>query len=218
MRGDVTVRPGLTGYLAEPAGSGPGVLVVHDWYGLLPGVKAACDALAKAGFVAFAPDLYQGRATTDPGQAEELMEGLDVAEARERLALGAGHLRGHRRVGAAKLGSVAWSMGGSLALGYAASGQLDAVVVYYATAGPARAASITCPVLLHLAEVDDWAPDETPEAFLAGLRAAGTIAEARTWPGTEHSFANPDVALYEPDAAALAWVDTVAFLDRHLHA
>jgi carboxymethylenebutenolidase len=216
MRGEVTLRPGLGGYQAEPGGSGPGVLVVHDWYGLLPGVRAACDALAGAGFVAFAPDLYGGPSTTDAGQAEELMSALDVAEARERMALGAMHLRGHRRVAGGKVGAVAFSMGGDLALRYAATGDLDAVVAYYAALDPGRREPLPCPVLLQLAEVDDWDPPDTPAAYLDFLRAAGAVADARIWPGTEHSFANPDVPMYQPTAAASAWADTLAFLRRHL--
>jgi carboxymethylenebutenolidase len=218
MRGDVTVGSGLTGYQAEPAGGGPGVLVVHDRFGLLPGVRAACDALANAGFVAFAPDLYEGRTTTDDAHADELLHGLDVAEARERLALAAAHLRGHRRVAGGRVGAVGFSMGGSLVLAYATTGELDAVVAYYATIEPSDQAPVRCPVLLHLAEKDDWDPAETPEAFLAALDRAGTEAEARTWPGTRHSFANLDVRAHERGAAEKAWAETVAFLGRHLRA
>ena len=216
MHGDLSLAPGLSGYQAEPGGSGPGVLVVHDWYGLLPGVRAACDALAGAGFVAFAPDLYGGPATTDAAEAEALMSALDVAEARERMALGTMHLREHRRVAGGKIGTVGFSMGGDLALRYAATGELDAVVAYYAALDPSRREPLPCPVLLQLAEVDEWEPPDTPEAYLAFLREAGTQADARTWPGTEHSFANPDVPSANDAAAALAWADTLAFLGRHL--
>jgi carboxymethylenebutenolidase len=216
MPGAFTVQPGLNGYQAEPSSGGPGVLVVHDWYGLLPGVEAACDALAAAGFVAFAPDLYDGHSTTDPGQAEELMRGLDAAQARERLALATGHLRGRRKVGGGKVGAVSYSMGGSLALAYATTGELGAIVAYYATIAPSKGTPIRCPVLLHLAEDDEFDPAETPEVLVAALHEAGTEAEARTWPGTEHSFANPDAAVYQAAAAESAWAETVAFLGRHL--
>jgi carboxymethylenebutenolidase len=82
------------GYLAEPDGpAAAGVLVAHDWYGLLPHVRAACDELAAAGLVALAPDLYGRRTTTDPEQAEALMKGLDQAAARARLDEAVGTLR-----------------------------------------------------------------------------------------------------------------------------
>lgn len=107
-------------------------------------------------------------------------------------------------------------MGGSLVLQEATAGTLDAVVAYYATLGPAAAASVACPVLLQFAEVDAWDPEETPERFLETLREQGE-AEAFTYPGTVHSFANDDIAArFAPDAAAAAWTRTVAFLERHL--
>jgi carboxymethylenebutenolidase len=164
-------------YLAEPpgaSGSGAarvGVLVVHDWYGLLPHVRGACDELAAAGLVALAPDLYDGRTASDPEQAEALMEAMDSA----------------------KTGAI-----------------------YYAALDPEDAAQIHCPVLLHLAEEDEFDPPEYFESFIAALKAGGTEVEVRTWPGTRHSFANRDVPLYAPAQADQAWSITVEFLGRHL--
>jgi carboxymethylenebutenolidase len=224
---DVTFGRGWTGYLAEAAGPGPGVVVAHDWYGLLPSVRTACDALAGAGLTALAPDFYAGRTTTDPGEAEALMDKLDVPEARAELTAAIAELRDRRPGRAAaiaelrdrgpgRVGALGWSAGGWLTLLHATGGGLDAVVAYYAALAPSDRDTITCPVLLHLAEVDDWDPPNTPVAFLAELARAGTVAEVTTWPGTEHSFANPDAAPYEPDAAARAWAQTVDFLHRHL--
>jgi carboxymethylenebutenolidase len=113
-------------YLAEPrrppAG---GVLVVHDYYGLLPSVREHCDALAAAGFVAVAPDLYDGRAARDDGEAERLMGDLEAATARRRLAEAVGWLSG---AGGGRVGAIGFSMGGGLALLEATAGTLDAVV------------------------------------------------------------------------------------------
>ena len=98
-------------YLAEPTrAAGAGVLVVHDWYGLLPHVRAAGDELAAAGLVALAPDLYGGRTATDPAQAEALMEGMDKAAARARLDEAVATLRD--RVGGGPVGVLGWSLGG----------------------------------------------------------------------------------------------------------
>lgn len=203
------------GYLAEPTGpAAAGVLVVHDWYGLLPHVRAACDELAAAGLVALAPDLYGGRTTTDPEQAEALMEGLERAAARARLDEAVGTLRA--RSGGGPVGVLGWSMGGMFALLQAATGTVDAAAVYYATLDEEDAALIRCPVLFHLAEVDEFDPQEAYDRFVAALRAAGTEVAVHTWPGTEHSFANRDVALHAPDAAAEAWSITVRFLRDRL--
>src|SRR5438105_9841156 len=100
-------------YLTEPAGrtaGGPGVLVLHDWYGLLPHVRSACDELAAAGLVALAPDLYDGRTTTDPEQAKALMGDLDTATVRIRLDAATGDLR--ERTGGGPVGGLGYSMGG----------------------------------------------------------------------------------------------------------
>jgi carboxymethylenebutenolidase len=202
-------------YLAEPSGPATaGVLVVHDWYGLLPHVRAACDELAAAGLAALAPDLYDGRTTTDPGQAEALMEALDNDAARARLDAATADLR--ERAGGGPVGGLGFSMGGFRVLLQATTGAYDAIVVYYAAVDDAQASSIRCPVLLHLAEHEEFDPPEVYEQFVAALRAAGTVVEAHTWPGTEHSFANADVALYAATPAAEAWSSTVRFLRDQL--
>jgi carboxymethylenebutenolidase len=203
------------GYLAEPAGpAAAGVLVAHDWYGLLPHVRAACDELAAAGLVALAPDLYGGRTTTDPEQAEALMKGLDQAAARARLDEAVGTLRA--RSGGGSVGVLGWSLGGMFALIQATTGTVDVAAIYYAALDEDDAARIHCPVLLHQAEHDEFDPPEFYDRFVAALKAAGTQVAVHTWPGTEHSFANGDVALHVPDAAAKAWSITVRFLRDHL--
>jgi carboxymethylenebutenolidase len=203
------------GYLAEPDGpAAAGVLVAHDWYGLLPHVRAACDELAAAGLVALAPDLYGGRTTTDPEQAEALMKGLDQAAARARLDEAVGTLR--ERSGGGPVGVLGWSLGGMFALIQATTGTVDAAAIYYAALDEDDAVRIHCPVLLHLAEHDEFDPPEFYDRFVAALKAAGTEVAVHTWPGTEHSFANRDVALHVPDAAAKAWSITVQFLGDRL--
>jgi carboxymethylenebutenolidase len=203
------------GYLAEPAGpAAAGVLVAHDWYGLLPHVRAACDELAAAGLVALAPDLYGGHTTTDPEQAEALMKGLDQAAARARLDEAVGTLRA--RSGGGPVGVLGWSLGGMFALIQATTGTVDAAAIYYAALDEDDAARIHCPVLLHQAEHDEFDPPEFYDRFVAALKATGTEVAVHTWPGTEHSFANGDVALHVPDAAAKAWSITVRFLRDHL--
>lgn len=200
-----------TFYLAEPSGPAArgGVLVLHDWYGLLPHVRSACDELAGAGLVAVAPDLYDGRTTTDPDRAEALMKRVDDAKAQASVDAALAHLR--ERTGG-RVGGLGYSMGGFRLLSKATTGAVDAVAVYYAALGAEEAISIRCPVLLHLAEVDDFDPPEFYEAFVNALKAGGTEVESYTWPGTEHSFANRDVALYASEQATDAWSITVDFL------
>ena len=206
---------GTGDYLAEPAGqAAAGVLVVHDWYGLLPHVRAACDDLAAAGLVALAADLYGGRTATDPAQAEALAEGMDRPAARTRLDEAVATLRD--RSGGGPVGVLGWSLGGMYALVQASKGAIDAAAIYYAALDQEDAAKIHCPVLLHLAEVDEFDPPEFYDGFVTALRANGTEVTVHTWPGTEHSFANRDVALHAPDAAAKAWSITTGFLRDRL--
>jgi carboxymethylenebutenolidase len=202
-------------YLAEPAGqAAAGVLVVHDWYGLLPHVRAACDDLAAAGLVALAADLYGDRTATDPAQAEALAEGMDRSAARTRLDEAVATLRD--RSGGGPVGVLGWSLGGMYALVQATKGAIDAAAIYYAALDQEDAAKIHCPVLLHLAEVDEFDPPEFYDGFVTALRANDTEVTVHTWPGTEHSFANRDVALHAPDAAAKAWSITTGFLRDRL--
>jgi carboxymethylenebutenolidase len=202
-------------YLAQPSGTArAGVLVAHDWYGLLPHVRSACDELAKAGLAALAPDFYDGRSTTDPEQAEALMKAMEDAETQARLDAATADLR--ERTGGGPVGGLGFSMGGFNTLIHATTGAYDAVAVYYAALEAEQAASIHCPVLLHMAEEDEFDPREIYEGFIAALWAAGTEVQSYIWPGTEHSFANGDVALYAPTPAAEAWSITVQFLRAHL--
>ena len=202
-------------HLAEPsAPARAGVVVVHDWYGQLPHVRAAADELAAAGLVAVAPDLYDGRTATDPGQAGSLAGEMNRAAARGRLKEAITMARA--RAGGGPVGVLGWSLGGSYAVGLATSGDVDAAVLYYAAGDEDDAAKLRCPVLLHLAETDEFDPPEFYEGFVTALRAAGTEVEVHTWPGTEHSFANRDVALHAPEQAAEAWSITVRFLRDHL--
>jgi carboxymethylenebutenolidase len=88
--------------------------------------------------------------------------------------------------------------------------------VYYTTIDSEQSALISCPVLGHFAEVDEFEPDSAQERFIADLQSQGTVVEQRTYPGTEHSFANADVSAFVPDASQQAWSETVEFLRRRL--
>jgi carboxymethylenebutenolidase len=202
-------------HLAEPPGPArAGVVVVHDWYGQLPHVRASADELAAAGLAALAVDLYDGRTATDPGQAETLAGQMDRAAAPARLDEAVKTLKA--RTDGGPVGVLGWSLGGSHAIGLMTRDDLGAAVLYYAAGDADDAARIHCPVLLQLAETDEFDPPEFYEGFVTALRSAGTEVEVHTWPGTEHSFANRDVALYAPDQAAGAWAVTVRFLRDHL--
>jgi carboxymethylenebutenolidase len=208
-------------YIAVPAsGSGPGVLVLHAWWGLTDVFRGACDRLADAGFVALAPDLYDGATTASIAEAEQLSQRLDDAATRATILDALYHLRAHPGVRDTPVGVIGFSLGAFYAywLSTERPDAVAAVVVYYGTGDPgadytrARAA-----YLGHYATLDPYEPEEGVRQLEMALRAGGREVSFHTYPGTGHWFAEdnrPDA--YNADAAALAWERTLAFLREHL--
>src|SRR6266581_1071085 len=132
----------FSGYLAEPPhGRGPGVLVLHAWWGLTEPFRQVCDRLAAEGFVALAPDLYRGKTTTSVDEAEALVEALNQDEERVRGDISAAvqFLRQHTATNLAddhvKLAIVGFSLGGAYALDTSVTlaQEIGAVVTFYAS-------------------------------------------------------------------------------------
>jgi carboxymethylenebutenolidase len=205
--------PQLSDYVASAGDDAPAVVVAHDWYGRLPHVLAFCDRLAEQGFTAVAPDAYGGRTTTDPAVAETYVGGLDEDAAVARLVELIGSLRGEG--GERRVGAVGFSMGGGQVVGAVYAKAPDCAVLYYAPLW-GGADEVACPVLAHLAETDEFDPPEETIAGFEKLRSRGIETEVHVYPGTEHSFANRDVPLWNEGAFDQAWERTVAFLTAHL--
>lgn len=207
------------GYLALPAsGTGHGVLVLHPWWGLNATIKAFCDRLAEAGFVAFAPDLYHGKVTDTIDGAEALstalFENSDQAEVDVDQALA--FLRARAQPGAAGLAVIGFSMGASFALALSAARPEDirSVVVFYG-AGDADFSQSNAEYLAHFAEADPYEPPSNVEYLEDALKQAGRPATFYHYSGTGHWFFEPDRAdAYNEAAAKLAWERTLAFLKR----
>lgn len=207
-----------TGYLALPErGEGPGVLVLHAWWGLTDIFKDVCDRLAREGFVALAPDLHGGKTAATIEEAEALMRQRDF-EAIRAAALGAlAELRAHPATQGDSVGAVGFSMGAAwaLLLSTLAPADIAAVVVFYgiseADFSAARAA-----YLGHFAPGDEWEPDEGVRQIEADIRAAGRDAAFHSYPGTRHWFFEANRPEHDPAAAELAWRRTVEFLRAHL--
>ncbi|HZB49037.1 MAG TPA: dienelactone hydrolase family protein [Mycobacteriales bacterium] len=203
------------GYLSEPARAGPGVVVVHDEYGLLPHVRRRCDWLAEAGFVALAVDLYDGRIAEEPPEAERLADRLDVVRARGLLATAATQLLARPKVRPRRVGGIGFGLGGRLALLTATTGTLDAVVAVSAVLAPEERALVPCPTLLHLTG-GPAEQDAEARGFIRDLRASGTEVTVRTWSGVPPGFANADRPAYREQVAIAAWVEIAGFLAGHL--
>ena len=204
--------PGVAAYYGVPGS--PLVVIAHDWYGRLPWLEPYASALASQGYRVVVPDFYAGFATVDGETAAELRDQLDTGVA---LGIIDELIAESRLEGSTRAGLIGFSMGGWLALLHAQEGDADAVVAYYATLGTDEHGIIPCPVLLNLAENDEFNAGAEPESFIARLEDHGTPVTEFIYLGTEHSFANASLsASLDTRAAALAFARTTSFLDKHL--
>lgn len=204
--------PGVALYFGLPGE--PLVVLAHDWYGRLPWLEPFAAALSSQGYRVVVPDFYNGVATVDAESAAGLRDDLDVGDA---LLIIDELIAEARLEGSTKVGLIGFSLGGWFALLHAQGGEADAVVAYYATLGVDEDAIIPCPVLLHLAEHDEFEPSAEVDSFVARLEDHGTPVTQFTYLGTEHSFANASIAAtIDTRAAALAFARTASFLDKHL--
>lgn len=200
------------GYLAD--GGGPGVIVIQEWWGLVPHIRDVTDRFAAQGFTALAPDLYRGQTATEPDGAGKLMMALNLAQAAKDLS-GAVDLL-VQRTGRPKVGVVGYCMGGGLAL-VLASQRPDAVaavapyygVIPWPSAQPDWSA-ISARIVGEYAENDGFAGPDAVRALEQQLRDLGKDATLHIHPGCDHAFFNdtrPDV--YHAAEAKIAFDRTV---------
>lgn len=202
------------GYLALPAsGKGPGILVLHAWWGLNEVFTNLCERLAKEGFVAFAPDLNNGQITTTRDEAQKTMETRDGAATMADAEAGLAYLQNHPAVTGKQLGTISFSMGGAYTteLDKAHPDAFKAIVVVYDDWAAQNFTTSKARFQFHFAENDEFVPQEYVEA------AKGENAEAHIYPGTHHWFFEDNRPEdYKADAAKLVWERTVAFLKTQL--
>jgi carboxymethylenebutenolidase len=211
------------GYLAEAGEGAPGVIVIQEWWGLVPQIEATCDRFATAGLTALAPDLYGGRKVpvSEPSEAAKEMMNLVVAAAAADLSGAVDELVA--RTGRPGVGVVGYCMGGGLALLLGASrpDAVRAVVPCYGvhpwSEGQPDYATMTAATQIHCAGLDDSFPPSAAEALAARLGGLGREVEVHVYEGANHAFANEDrPEVYDEAAATLMFDRTVAFLTSHL--
>ncbi len=212
-----------SGYLAIPAGGhGPGVVVIQEWWGLVPHIKEVADRLAGAGFVALAPDLYHGEETDEPDEAGKKMMALDLPRAAKDLVGAVDHVSALDTHPSETVGVIGFCMGGGLALWLSTlSPRVAACVPFYGVvpwdAVQPDYSTAEAAFLGHFAEHDHSAPPEAAAELERRLLDAGHEAQIIVYPGTDHAFFNDDrPEVYAPQAAAAAWDRTLGFLRRHL--
>lgn len=213
----------LQGYLVRPSGADentPGVIVIHEWWGLNDNIRSAADRLAGEGYVALAVDLYDGAAATVPKEAMKLMSNLTENQARADENLRQAYAYLDEEVGAPRVGSIGWCLGGrwSLRTAILLPDALDAAVIYYGTVvtDEAQLAPLAMPVLGNFAEDDPIIPLETVDAFRTAMQNLGKDVDIKVYAGAKHAFSNPSGMAYDPVAAEDAWERTTGFLKEHL--
>lgn len=199
------------GYLA---GEGPGVIVIQEWWGLVPHIKDVVDRFAAAGFTALAPDLYHGSSSTEPDGAGKLMMGLNLEQAAKDLDGAIALLQ--QRSGRSKVGVAGFCMGGGLTLVLAAR-RPDAVaaaapyygVIPWASAQPDWSA-VQARIVGEYAEHDGFAGPDAVRALEAQLRDLGKDATLHIHAGCDHAFFNDTRSdVYDAAAASTAWDRTL---------
>jgi carboxymethylenebutenolidase len=210
------------GYLAVPeGGNGPGVIVIQEWWGLVPHIKSVCDRFAAEGFVALAPDLYRGKTTTEPDEAAKEMMAMQFDRAATDMSGAVDELL--RRTGRSSVGVIGFCMGGGLAL-VLATRRPDAVsavvpcygIIPWPDAQPDYSA-LTAAVQGHYAERDDYFTPEMARELDEQLTSMGKDVEIIVHPGVDHAFFNDDRPEVHSEAESAAlWSDALAFFRSHV--
>jgi carboxymethylenebutenolidase len=210
------------GYLATPtSGSGPGVVVIQEWWGLVPHIKDVCDRFAREGFTALAVDLYHGQTAEEPDEAGKLMMEMDVPRAAKEMVGAARWLTQSDTTTGEGVGVVGYCMGGGLALYLATlSPEVRACVAYYGVI-PWEGVKpdwsrLNGPVQGHWGSADSFNTREAVDALEKAIRDAGKSVEFH-WYDADHAFFNdtrPEV--HKPDEAQLAWDRTLALFRQEL--
>ena len=214
----------INGYLSHPkVGSGPAVLVIQEWWGLVPHIRSVVDRLAEAGFVALAVDHYKGIETTEPDEAQKLMMGLKVAAAGEEIAAGAEFLLSLDVVSSSAVGTVGFCMGGGLSLlAPTVSEVISAAVAFY----PAMPWPDYHPdwkkfagksVMIHKAESDEAHAGPVIAEYQQAIESAGGEVIIFDYPKSDHAFFNDDrPEVFNAEHSDLAWQRSVEFFNQHL--
>ena len=205
------------GHLARPGKGVPGIIVLQEWWGLVPHIKDVAGRFAAQGYIAMAPDLYHGKSTLEAAEAEHLMKGLDWARAAKEIA---GAVRYLREVeGATHVGVTGFCMGGALTIIAAAQPGVDAYVAFYGfpPAGAAPLEKVEAPGLIFFGEDEPYFSIPDARAFAETQKKRGREAEVIVYPGAGHAFFNdtrPEA--YRKEAANDAWRRTLDHFGRHL--
>jgi carboxymethylenebutenolidase len=213
-----------TGYLATPeAGAGLGLIVIQEWWGLVPHIEDVCDRFAAEGFTALAPDLYHGTSTTEPDEAGKLLMTLNLDQAAKDMGGAIDFLKGSDRVRGEGIGVTGFCMGGGLTLLLAAQRPDDvkAAVPFYGFVPWEHAnpdwSKLEASIIGHYGTEDEFFSPEKAKELEATLQGLGKDVEFFIYDGAHHAFFNdtrPEV--YDEQASDVAWTRTLEFFRSKL--
>ena len=214
----------VNGYLSQPkAGSGPAVLVIQEWWGVVPHIRSVVDRLAEAGFVALAVDHYKGIETTEPDEAQKLMMGLKVAAAGAEIAAGAEYLLSLDDVSSSNVGTVGFCMGGGLSLlAPTVSESINAAVAFYPAMPwpdyhPDWTKFAGKAVMIHKAETDEAHAGPVIAEYQLAIESQGGEVIIFNYPNSHHAFFNDDrPEVFDAEHSEQAWVRTIEFFNQRL--
>lgn len=228
----------ITGYIARPENPDsvldarglnsdeselPGVIVIHEWWGLNDNIRAATRRIAGQGYEALAVDLYEGNTAETPDEAKGLMEQAMQNPDWLMANIEAAHSFLSDEIGSPRVGVLGWCFGGGMALNAAVAQpkELDAAVIYYGRVSDVERNELKpleMPILGHFGREDSSIPVESVKQFEQLLNELDKDVQIHLYDGAGHAFANPSGDSFQPEAAAQAWDRTTQFLREHLYA
>ncbi len=213
----------VTGYLAQPENAGgelPGLIVIHEWWGLNDNIRMMTRRLAEQGYKALAVDLYNGESADTPEKAGNL-----ARKAGENPELGISNLNQAYayltdQQNATNIGTIGWCFGGgwSLRTALALPEKVDATVIYYGrlVTDTKKLKKLQMPILGIFGAEDSGIPPKEVKKFESALDEVGVTNSIHIYDGAGHAFANPSGDRYVKKAAEDAWKKTTSFFEKHL--
>jgi carboxymethylenebutenolidase len=209
------------GYLAEPDGEGPGVVVLQEWWGVDDHIKDVCDRFAREGFVALAPDLYHGETTDTPDEAQQKMMALNMDEAEKEMKGAVDFVVSHPKC-TGEVGAVGFCLGGGLSVWAATvNPNVGAVASFYYVMphGTPDFSKLNAPVLGHFGTGDEFVSVDDAKALEQEIdNASDHDVEFVFYEEAGHAFFNDNDRLgtYHEEHATNAWQRTLDFFRKHL--
>jgi len=208
------------GFLAKPVlgKNFPGVVMIHEWWGLNDNIKEMAQKLASHGYIVLAVDLYDGEVATTSDEARQLITSFDDNIGIKNMNSAKDYLLDNHNV--EKLGSIGWCFGGGQSLNLALNtNEMDATVIYYGklVTEQETLSTINWPVLGIFAELDNGIPVQSVQSFEFSLNELDIPNEIYIYPKVDHAFANPSGERYSPEESKDAWQKTLEFLEKNLN-